>query len=389
VQILMVEFAGKGGMGAYGEALCQGLCQVGQDVTVLTSPAWPKRSSLLKVERGIIELTAGKHQRPQIYWAMNRFSIGVINSLRRNRFAFKHSPDVVHLQNGQPFIDQFCLKNLARRLPLVLTVHDVKPHNDSFIAKPSFLRRYFRIPHRLIVHHQDGKRQLIEDWGISGDKIDVIPHGIMPLYNPLSQLEARKKLDLPSGRRIILFFGVIRANKGLDVLLKAMQEISLSDPNMLLVIAGSQSKEIPLERYRDMIKNYGLEQNVRPFINFIEDEKVDAFFSASDIVVLPYLMFESQSGVLLRAYAHKKPVVASRVGAMSKLLENDKVGLLVESGQHEALAKAIMNVSDNFEQFRSRYTSEIEKMYSWERIAELTLESYRKAIAALRSKDYH
>ncbi|GAF86280.1 unnamed protein product, partial [marine sediment metagenome] len=129
MRILMVEFAGKGGMGTYGEALCQGLCQVEQDVTVLTSPAWPKRSSHFKVERCIIELTAGKHQGPKIYWAMNRLIIGITNSLRRNRFALKHAPDVVHLQNGQPLIDQFFLKNLARHLPLVLTVHDVKRHN--------------------------------------------------------------------------------------------------------------------------------------------------------------------------------------------------------------------------------------------------------------------
>jgi glycosyltransferase involved in cell wall biosynthesis len=203
----------------------------------------------------------------------------------------------------------------------------------------------------------------------------------MRLQNPPDPADARKKLNLPSDRQIILFFGAIRPNKGLDILLKALEIIKSRNRRVLLVIAGGLLGRFNFESYSDMIRKYDLSEHVQTFIHFIPEEEVDYFFAASNLVVLPYLKFESQSGVLLRAYAHKKPVVVSDIGAMGELVSSDKVGLIVEPGAVEPLAEAVINALDSLDKFQSCYGPELENKYSWEHIAKLTMRSYEAALS--------
>jgi len=368
-------------MYAYTDALCSSLCKVGADVTVLTNPLWAELQRPFKVERCLLEFIDKKKQRSGLHWAADRFYRSLVNSMRRNRFATSERFDVVHFQGvGTPLLDQIFLRPVARRLPTVLTVHDVRPHYKRFVSRSSFIKRSLQIPRRLIVHYKEGKRQLADHWGISPNHIDVIPHGIMPVQNPPEPMEARKKLNLPQDRRIILFFGGIRPNKGLDVLIKALEIIKSHNQRALLVIAGGLLGRFSFEPYSDMINKGCLSDNVQTFIDFIPEEDVDYFFAASDVVVLPYLKFEAQSGVLLRAYAHKKPVVVSNVGAMGELVTSDNIGLTVEPGSVELLAQAVINTLYNLDKFKFSYSPELESKYSWDSIAELTMSSYEAAI---------
>ena len=389
MRILMIEHTGKGGMYAYTDALCSGLCANSTDVTVLTSSAWPKLPRPFRIERRMLNFSDNHSQWSKLHWAADRISRSLCNSFRRNRFAIRRDFDVIHIQGaGTPLLDQFFLKPLAKRMPVVLTVHDVKSHYERFVSRDSFLKRSLQIPHRLIVHYELGRKQLVEDWGVLSDRIDVIPHGIMPLHNPPEQSQARKKLNLPSDRRILLFFGGIRPNKGLDILLEALEIVRLRDPGILLVVAGNLHRGMIFEPYSNTIERLDLSQHVRSFVHFITEEDVDFFFSACDLIVLPYLTFEAQSGVLLRAYAHKKPVVVSNVGAMGQLVSSDKVGLVVEPGAPDSLAKAIISVLDNPGKFQSRYNPELESRYSFKHIAELTKLCYKKVIASMNSNKH-
>ncbi len=380
MRVLMVETGGRGGLYSYTDGLCRGLCEIGADVTVLTNSLWPDLPQPFKIERNLFEIIDPEKKWSKLHWAFDRFWRSLSNSLRRNRFAEKNKFDIVHIQIGMPLIDQFLLKPLARRLPVVLTIHDVQPHSRRFHSMHAFLKRYFKIPNRLIVHYEGGKKQLVDKYDISAEHINVICHGMTPLCNPAVPSDARKKLNLPLERDILLFFGTIRADKGLDILLKALQILRTHNPRILLVIAGPTPREVSFETYSNMIKKYNLSAYVQTFIRFINDEDVDYFFAASDIVVLPYLRFESQSGVLLRAYTHKKPVVVSNVGAIGESVYADKIGLVVEPGNPESLAKAIISLLNNLEKFKSHYSPELEKKYSWKHVAELTMRTYELAI---------
>ena len=141
------------------------------------------------------------------------------------------------------------------------------------------------------------------------------------------------------------------------------------------------------EPYSDIIRKYDLSEHVRTFIHFIPEEEVDYFFASSDLIVLPYLKFEAQSGVLLRAYAHKKPVVVSDIGAMGELVSSDKVGLVIEPGAVEPLAEAVINALDSLDKFQSCYGPELENKYSWEHIAKLTMRSYEATVRSKKRAD--
>ncbi len=387
MRILMVEYSGKSGMYRYTEALCNGLYSIGGDVTILTSSAWPDKKRPYKVEKLFLEFTQQQAGHTSIQWATDRFFRSMINISRRNRFALSNNFDVVHIQGiGVPLLDQFFLKKMAKKIPVVVTIHDVVSHYKRIASRDSFMKKTLQIPHRLIVHYENGKKQLAERWKIGSNKIDVIPHGIIPVQNQSNMTEARKKLNLPADKNILLFFGSIRENKGLDILLKSMKEIISQNPDVILVIAGALPRGISFQAYSDLIEILKLSENVKSFIKFIPEDDVDYYFTASDMIVLPYLRFESQSGVLLRAYAHKKPVVASDIGAMGEIIHEDNIGIAIEPNNENALAYAINNVLKNPVKFKSNYTDELELKYSWENISKLTLQSCEKAIAQYNQK---
>ncbi|MBN1972688.1 MAG: glycosyltransferase [Sedimentisphaerales bacterium] len=378
----MVQHSGRGGMYTYTDALCRGLCGIGVEVTVVTSSAWPDGGKPYKVERLFKELAAKQNEFSRLHWAADRMSRSMINILRRNKFALDGNFDAVHIQGaGLPLLDQFFLKTLVKKLPVILTVHDCVSHYERFVSRDSFMRRNLLIPDRLIVHYENGKRQLEELWKIASDKIDVIPHGIIPVDNQPQLADARNKLGLPLDKKILLFFGSIRPNKGLDVLLKSLQDVVRQNSDVLLVIAGAMPRGMSFQPYSDIIKELNLSENVKTFIKFIPDEDIDYFLGACDIVVLPYVQFEAQSGVLLRAFTHKKPVVVSDIGAMGEIVRSEKVGIAVPPGSEESLTYAINNILKNPRDYESHYTAELEMKYGWEHISKLTLQCCEKAIA--------
>jgi len=381
MKVVMVEPAGRGGLYAYTDALCEGFSGTSVDIIVLSSSLWPDIPKPFKVERRFNEIKIPDKKLSKLRWASNRVWQNFKNCLVRNRFAVRTKPDLVHLQGGVPFIDQFILKRLAKKLPVVLTVHDVQPHSNRFNTRRSFLKRFFHIPHRLIVHDDSAKRQLIEDWDICADSIDVIPHGIMPVNNVLDKFEARQKFNLPQSSQIVLFFGTIRDNKGLDVLLKALGSVKRHNPDVLLVIAGRPTREVEFNKYIKIIEQTNISENVKSFIRFIKEDEVDNFFTASDLVVLPYLRFGSQSGVLLRAYAHKIPVIVTDVGAMGESVRKDKVGFVIDPGDSKAMANAIVETLSDLDRFLSHYNEDLQAKYDWNRIARLTVKSYKKALS--------
>jgi glycosyltransferase involved in cell wall biosynthesis len=172
----------------------------------------------------------------------------------------------------------------------------------------------------------------------------------------------------------------------LDILLQSMQEVVRYNPDILLVIAGSLPRGESFQPYSEIIEKLNLSENVKTFIEYIPEEDVDFYMAACDMVILPYLKFESQSGVLFRAYAHKKPVTASDTGAIGEIVRSDKTGEIAEPGNVKSLSLAINAVLKNINRYQSRYTPELERKYDWEHIGKLTLQSYEKAIALKKNQ---
>jgi len=209
--------------------------------------------------------------------------------------------------------------------------------------------------------------------------VSVIPHGLDPIQGDLiPRVQARQQLGLPTDSPIALFFGSIRRDKGLDI---ALQAIAMAR-NWHLVVAGAAND---LSLSTDLARQLGIGGRVYWRIGFIPDEEVTTYFTAADVVVLPYKpSFESQSGVLFQAYRHHIPVVVTEVGSLGETVREDGSGIVIPPDNPQALAKAL----DEALPLGSRVPwRSLELKYSWENVAWLTLSVYRKVVGDVPSAD--
>jgi D-inositol-3-phosphate glycosyltransferase len=198
----------------------------------------------------------------------------------------------------------------------------------------------------------------------------IIEHPRYTLFgDPVPTGEARRALGLPPDVPILLFFGYVRPYKGLGLLLEAVAAASRALPDLLLLVAGEFYED---ERpYREAVDRLGLGDRVRFYPEYIPNEQVRLFFSAADLVVLPYLE-ATQSGVGLIAMQLERPVLATAVGGLPEFVRDGETGLLVPPRDPKAMAEAIVRF------FRSPQEGErmraaiglLRARYSWDRLVE-------------------
>ena len=170
-----------------------------------------------------------------------------------------------------------------------------------------------------------------------GDQIEdskmnqPIWRGFHPISNNLPPLlpqkRARQLLGWPQGVTIVLFYGLIRQYKGLELLLKAYTEKPLSEANILLAVVG-ECYENP-NKYLQIITKHNLKNKVLLDLNFADKQKTQRVFSAANAVVQTYHK-ATQSGVTPLAYHYTKPILASDIDGLREPILNDKTGLLTD-----------------------------------------------------------
>lgn len=186
------------------------------------------------------------------------------------------------------------------------------------------------------------------------------PHPVYDTYgSPMPTRAARAALKLPENEPMVLFFGFIRAYKGLDLLLEALAFC----PDIHAVVAGECYEDWAF--YQHIIAEKGLEKRVHVFSDFIPNEQVRVFFSAADLVVQPYRT-ATQSGISQIAYHFDKPMVVTKVGGLPEIVTPDVSGYVVEP-EPQAIAAAMR---DFFDQHRSLQmiagVQQEKKRFSWD-----------------------
>jgi glycosyltransferase involved in cell wall biosynthesis len=194
------------------------------------------------------------------------------------------------------------------------------------------------------------------------------PHPIYDNFGTaVSREEAIGSLGLDPSAKYMLFFGLIRDYKGLDILLKAIADERIKNSDIKLIVAGEFYKNS--EKYFEMEKELGLEGKIIWRTDFIADEQVKNYFCASDIIVQPYKT-ATQSGVTQIAYHFEKPMLVTNVGGLPEIVPNGKVGYSMEP-EAKVIADAINDFYSN-----GRYAEFVEnikeekKKYSWDRMLE-------------------
>lgn len=194
------------------------------------------------------------------------------------------------------------------------------------------------------------------------------PHPIYDHYGEIiSRESALSKLNLDKEKRYLLFFGFIRAYKGLDLLLDAFADERLRKYNLKLIIAGEFYENEQF--YMEKIKTLGIEPYIELRTSFIPDAEVNACFCAADIIVQPYKT-ATQSGVTQIAYHFEKPMLVTDVGGLAEIVPHGKVGYVVHPDA-ASIADALVDFYENDrEQFFVENAKVEKKKYEWSYMTE-------------------
>jgi len=289
---------------------------------------------------------------------------------------------IIHVQFPFIFFDFYYLKKLKKNAKLILTVHDVLPHKYMINKNIDlyFIKKTYGVFNHYIVHSEQNKYELTNYFGINKEKISVVEHGIeMPKrVNKEEIINFRKQYNVPKSKKIILFFGSIRENKGLGLLLKALAKIKKED--FFLIIAGkAQSKQL-YTKYFEIIREKNLEENVLFLNRFINDNEIPILFNISDFIVLPYRSFYSQSGVLITAVTYQLPVIVSDTGSMGDFVREHNIGKVFKPKSLKQLTENIkFFIEPDLEECKLNEIKCRDK-YSWQNIAKKTLEVYNSVM---------
>lgn len=295
---------------------------------------------------------------------------GILDILKVIKTIRNYKPDIIHFQvNVGLFLP--AILPFIRKYNLVATFHDVKPHvgEESLLYNlvMYFSRRY---SNQIIVHGQKLKEQMNDEYKeIPYEKVNVVPigeHEVMPFK------KYENKYIKEEGN-LVLFFGRIYKYKGLDYLISAEPMITKELPWVKFVIAG---KGEDFKKYEDMMIN---KDNFIVYNDFISYKDGAKLFQKASVVVLPYIE-ASQSGVIPTAYGFKKPVIATNVGAIPEIVDDEKTGLIVPPKNSKALAEAIVKILKDAELRKKMGENGYLKLktdLSWDKIAEKTLNVYK------------
>jgi glycosyltransferase involved in cell wall biosynthesis len=327
---------------AYSDAgLCTALQAQGIETTLAGSegwllPQWPTPFKRIDIFRG----THGSRSVAAKGTAYLRSLVRLLTQIRRAM------PDVVHWQFFElPPADYLAVRILRRwGIPQVYTAHEVLPWDDRSYNRLVF-RRMFKSVDGIIAHNRREALRLVEEFGVARQRVNVIVLGNYDLFTTPDRPQplARRQLGLPLDAPIALFFGSIRASKGLEVLLAAWARVVEQLPNALLAVVGKPYKRLDTSHYLSAIRELGIQERVVVRFEQVDPDTTNNYYRAADVVVLPYHDIAT-SGVLRYAYSSARAVVATAVGEHTDWVIPGETGSLVPPRNPEAIAGAVISL---------------------------------------------
>ena len=292
--------------------------------------------------------------------------------------------EIVHLQQWTPWLAApFVRRIRAMGKRVVFTVHNVVPHKYPRCVPRALVRHWIRSACRecdgLFVHTEALADELSRFLGRPHPPIHVSPHGVWSTPQN-GAARTRPPLEQRLARKRLLFFGAIRRNKGLDLLLSAAAQL----PEYSITIAGEPLDSAYFARcVVPMVKQ--LESagvRVELHDRFVPEEELPGLFADHSAVVLPYTSdFVAQSGVVFLALAHELPVVASEAGGLASLMRRFGIGVTFSRHKADTLAAAVRELHQTRDPAAlARQIRAAREEHSWAAAASATMQGYRAAL---------
>jgi len=277
-------------------------------------------------------------------------------------------PDWLLVSYWHPFFIPACnriikkLKKISPQTKTAAIAHNVKPH-ENFPFSKLLMKRFFELNDLVITLSKQTGQELTH--------LADIQHHIQ-LFHPVYDIpppvepkeELKKKYGFTPDDRIVLFFGLIRSYKGLDILIDAMKKIDLNEYRINVLVAGEFYDE--KQKYTASIQA-GQKQNFTILDRFVTQQEASEIFKLSDLLVLPYKT-ASQSGVWADALNFGLPAVVSNHPGLTEFIRDEKNGMIFENKNAGALAEKIEKYFSD-ETLRESMRSELGKLkqqLSWD-----------------------
>jgi glycosyltransferase involved in cell wall biosynthesis len=357
--------------------------QVGSITYYLDTACFSSRG--IKLDPGLMNVV-GRFDMPRLPRRALKMLEAMLNLVALSvRFAVR-SPDVVHVQylpmlKWRLPVDLWFLGYCRwRGAKLVLTVHDLLPHDSAEVYKQTFQELYAKVD-GIICHSNHIRTRLRDEFGVTEERVSVIPHG--PFFYDLPEAkdsETTRAFGVEDGQAMVLWQGIIFPYKGVDLLLNAWKQVEAAGRNACLVVAGTGPEEL-LESIREQVLTLGLER-VRLNFRFISTEELVGLYRHADVVVYPYRAITT-SGALATGLALGKTILASDLPVFKELLTDGENALLVDPTDADALADALGRLLGDAPQ-RERLAAQVRTMNfgdaSWLSIAAKTVVAYESVL---------
>jgi D-inositol-3-phosphate glycosyltransferase len=262
---------------------------------------------------------------------------------------------------------------------VVLTIHDVSSFANS--SGSSIIgNMIYKLTDLILTHNEFSKSEIIKVNPNLSSLIHIVPHGnYIPFINVRDDKEkSRKRLEIPNDKKVLLFFGMIKKVKGLDVLLHALKDVIKENPDVLLLIAG-KPWENNFSNYQRIIDENNLSDYCLLHTKFIPHADVEHYYCAADLVVLPYKKIY-QSGVLVMTLSYGKPALVSDLPPLKEVVTDMQTAFLFESENAISLAEKLNSIllnPEKLEQVRINGEELINTKYDWNEIGRQTKQAYQ------------
>jgi D-inositol-3-phosphate glycosyltransferase len=382
----------SGGMNVYVRELSRELGARGYVIDVFTrrtSPADPAEQPFGPNAR-VINIDAGPPaliDKDGISAHLDAFELGVRKFVDSDGLAY----DLVHSHYWMSGVAGMRLA-ASWRVPHVVMFHtlgEIKKRARISEHEPAIRldaeRHIAQSADRIVVASAHEKHLLTALCGADPSGIDVVPCGVdLDRFYPMDKEQARRKLGLRDGERIILFVGRIEPLKGIDILISAAAQLHDDENFQVLIVGGDARTERQVAELRAHAARLGIDHHVS-FVGAVDHEALPLYYNAADVCVVPSY-YESFGLVAIESMACGTPVVASRVGGLTTTISDGQTGYLIPWRCPEPFAERLELLLDNDELRASfgRAAHEAVQRFRWSNVADAVSSMYDSLLAAHR-----